>query len=133
MAVFQVGRVENGGATAIGVATSADAGSHWRSGLLPGMTSLSPQPGTDPRASDPTVGFDAAHGVWLATALGIASSSFQILVSRSTDGIAWSGPIAARTGAERRARQGVGRLRQLALEPEPRPLLPVVPGRREPT
>jgi hypothetical protein len=98
VAVFQVGRIENGGATAIGVATSADAGSHWRSGLLPGMTSLSPQPGTDPRASDPTVGFDAAHGVWLATALGISSNSFQILVSRSTDGITWNRPIAARTG-----------------------------------
>jgi RTX calcium-binding nonapeptide repeat (4 copies) len=98
VAVFQVGRVENGGATAIGVATSTDAGSHWRSGLLPGMTTLSPQPGTDPRASDPTVGYDAVHGVWLAASLGIASSSFQILVSRSPDGIAWSQPVAARVG-----------------------------------
>ena len=35
--------------------------------------------------------------------------------------------------AERRAGQGVGRLRQLANEPEPRPLLPVVPGVSEPT
>ncbi len=98
VAVFQVGRVENGGATAIGVATSTDAGSHWRSGLLPGMTPLSPQPGTDPRASDPTVGYDAVHGVWLATALGIASSNFQVLVSRSPDGVVWSLPIAARVG-----------------------------------
>ncbi len=98
VAVFQVGRVETGGATAIGVATSADGGNHWRSGLLPGMTTLSPQPGTDPRASDPTVGYDALHGVWLATALGIASGSFQVLVSRSPDGIAWSLPVAARVG-----------------------------------
>jgi hypothetical protein len=97
--VFQVGRVEDGGATAIGVATTRDAGRHWRSGLLPGMTTLSPHPGTDPRASDPTVGFDAVHGVWLAAALGIASSGFQIVVSRSPDGIAWNQPIAVRAGA----------------------------------
>jgi hypothetical protein len=95
---FQVGRIQNGGATAIGFATSTDAGRHWRSGLLPGMTALSPQPGADPRASDPTVGFDAVHGVWLATALGIASTSFQVLVSRSVDGVQWSQPVAARVG-----------------------------------
>ena len=77
-------------------ATSLDAGAHWRSGLLPGVTSFSPQPGADPRASDPTIGFDATHGVWLATSLGIAASSFQILVNRSPDGITWSGPVIAR-------------------------------------
>ncbi len=96
VAVFQVGRVENGGATGIGFSTSADGGRHWRSGLLPGVTSFSPQPGTDPRASDPTVGFDATHGVWLASSLGIASDSFQVLISRSPDGITWSRPVIAR-------------------------------------
>jgi hypothetical protein len=96
--VFQVGRIADGGATAIGVSTSTDAGVHWRSGLLPGMTSLSPQPGSDPRASDPTVGFDSVHGVWLATALGISSTSFQVLVSRSPDGIQWSTPVVAESG-----------------------------------
>jgi len=98
VAVFQVGRVESGGATAIGFSTSVDGARRWRSGLLPGVTSLSPQPGTDLRASDPTVGFDAVHGVWLATALGIASSGFQVLVSRSPDGITWDRPAAARVG-----------------------------------
>src|SRR5262249_39057396 len=44
VATFQVGRIETGGATAIGVATSVDAGHHWRSSLLPGVTALSPQP-----------------------------------------------------------------------------------------
>jgi hypothetical protein len=96
VAVFQVGRVEKGGATAIGVAMSLDGGRHWQSGLLPGVTAVSPQPGSDPRASDPTVGFDAVHGVWLASSLGIAADSFQVLVSRSTDGIAWSHPVTAR-------------------------------------
>jgi hypothetical protein len=95
VAVFQVGRIETGGATAIGVATSLDGGRHWRSGLLPGVTAFSPQPGPDPRASDPTVGFDAVHGVWLASSLGVGDNSFQILVSRSPDGIAWSQPVTA--------------------------------------
>jgi hypothetical protein len=95
VAVFQVGRFEGGGATAIGVATSLDGGGHWRSGLLPGLTVLSPQPGSDGRASDPTVGFDAAHGVWLTSSLGISPDSFQMLVSRSTDGINWSLPVTA--------------------------------------
>jgi hypothetical protein len=98
VAVFQVGRIASGGATAIGVSTSLDAGRHWRSGLLPGVTALSPQPGTDPRASDPTIGFDAAHGIWLAASLGIDSGSFQVLVSRSPDGITWSPPVVARQG-----------------------------------
>jgi len=95
VAVFQVGRFEGGGATAIGVATSLDGGHHWRSGLLPGVTVSSPQAGSDRRASDPTVGFDAVHGVWLASSLGISPDSFQMLVSRSTDGINWSLPVAA--------------------------------------
>jgi RTX calcium-binding nonapeptide repeat (4 copies) len=98
VAVFQVGRIENGGATAIGVATSIDGGGHWRSGLLPAVTTLSPAPGPDPRASDPSIAFDAAHGVWLAATLGIAASQFQLLVSRSPDGIAWRGPITVRAG-----------------------------------
>jgi hypothetical protein len=98
VAVFQVGRIADGGATAIGVSTSTDAGAHWRSGLLPGMTAVSPQPGSDERASDPTVGFDSAHGVWLATALGISSTGFQVLVSRSPDGIRWSMPVVTESG-----------------------------------
>jgi hemolysin type calcium-binding protein len=96
VAVFQVGRITDGGATGIGVATSVNAGRRWHSGLLPGMTSLSPEPGADPRASDPTIAYDAVHGVWLAAALGIGSDGFQMLVSRSPDGIAWSRPIVAR-------------------------------------
>ena len=98
VATFQVGRIANGGATAIGVAMSVDGGRQWRSGLLPGVTALSPQPGGDPRASDPSVGFDAAHGVWLVASLGIAPDHFELLVSRSTDGISWSTPVTARRG-----------------------------------
>jgi len=98
VATFQVGRIETGGATAIGVATSVDGGAHWRSGLLPGVTALSPQPGQDPRASDPSVAFDAVHETWLVASLGISAAQFELLVSRSPDGIAWSPPVTVRRG-----------------------------------
>jgi hypothetical protein len=100
VAAFQVGRIENGGATAIGFGTSADGGRHWRSGLLPGLTSLSPLPGPDPRASDPSVGYDASHGVWLVASLGIAADHFELFVSRSTDGVIWNAPVSARRGSQ---------------------------------
>jgi hypothetical protein len=95
---FQVGRIESGGATAIGFATSTDGARHWRSGLLPGVTTFSPQPGADPRASDPSVAFDAAHGVWLVSSLGLAADHFELLVSRSPDGLRWEQPVVARRG-----------------------------------
>lgn len=96
VATFQVGRISTGGATAIGVATSTDGARDWRSGLLPGVTTLSPQPGSDPRASDPSVAFDAAHGVWLIASLGLAADHFEFLVSRSSDAVHWTLPVVAR-------------------------------------
>jgi Ca2+-binding RTX toxin-like protein len=99
VATYQVGRFQSGGAAAIAFATSTDGARHWRSALLPGVTSGSRQPGPDPRASDPTVGYDARHGVWLLATLGIASDHFELLVSRSPDGIAWSAPVTARRGS----------------------------------
>jgi len=98
VATFQVGRVQTGGATAIGVSTSVDGGNQWRSRLLPGVTTLSPQPGQDPRASDPSVAFDAVHGTWLVASLGISAAHFELLVSRSPDGLSWSTPVTARSG-----------------------------------
>ena len=44
VAVFQVGRIFDGGARSIGYAVSRDSGRTWRRGFLPGLT---------PRASDP--------------------------------------------------------------------------------
>src|SRR4051794_12074933 len=38
VAAFQVGRVYDGGACAVGFATSTDNGANWQSGLLPGIT-----------------------------------------------------------------------------------------------
>jgi hypothetical protein len=97
VSVFQVGRVAEGGAVAIGFATSRDSGQTWKSGLLPGVTDSSPQPGPAERASDPVVGYDAVHGVWLAVTLGIspATKSFHLYVNRSASGLLWNAPVAA--------------------------------------
>lgn len=99
VAVFQVGRIPAGGAAAIGFATSTDAGRSWRSGLLPGITAAATPPGQHPRASDPAVAYDAAHGVWLASTLAIGADAFRLLVSRSRDGLTWEAPVTAAEGA----------------------------------
>ena len=44
VSVFQVGRVFEGGAVAIGFSTSRDGGVTWKSGLLPGVSDSSPAP-----------------------------------------------------------------------------------------
>src|SRR5215470_7659994 len=64
VAVFQVGRIFDGGACAIGFATSTNNGSTWTNGLLPGITKYAGSGSAD-RASDPSVAYDAAHNVWL--------------------------------------------------------------------
>jgi hypothetical protein len=97
VSAFQVGRVPEGGAVAIGFATSKDAGATWKSGLLPGVTDSSPQPGVDERASDPSVAYDAKHGTWITVTLGISPNAFHLYASRSPDGVAWSAPVAAVT------------------------------------
>jgi hypothetical protein len=103
VAVFQVGRVFDGGAVAIGFATSRDGGARWKAGLLPGVTDSSPRPGPADRASDPVIVFDVAHNTWLAATLGISEreASYHLYVNRSSDGLTWSAPVAAvssRTG-----------------------------------
>src|SRR5438309_1600448 len=64
VATFQVGRISDGGSCAIGFATSTDNGATWANGLLPGITKYAGG-GTNDRATDPSVAFDAKHGVWL--------------------------------------------------------------------
>jgi hypothetical protein len=96
---FQVGRIFGGGAADIGYALSNDSGSTWQSGLLPGLTTFQGA-GTNSAVSDTSVVYDAAHGVWIISSLTIASSSTQVVVSRSTDGGAsWSHPIVVRQSA----------------------------------
>jgi hypothetical protein len=103
VSTFQSGRFFDGGASDIGWATSTDAGSHWAKGFLHGITKYR---GAGPydRASDPSVAFDARHGVWLITALTLVDSvnppaGRAVVVSRSTDGLSWgSTPATVATG-----------------------------------
>jgi hypothetical protein len=99
VATFQLGRFEAGAASNVGFATSTDAGRTWRTGTLPGLTVESSPAGEENRASDPAVAYDAEHGTWLISTLGVGSGSYAILVSRSRDGVHWSAPVAAATGS----------------------------------
>src|SRR5579859_3321749 len=97
VSTFQVGRVFDGGASDIGFATSTNGGSTFTRGFLPGTTSFSTPAGIYARTSDASVAFDAKHQVWLISFLGLfpnGSNSVDVLVSRSTDGLTWSNPIA---------------------------------------
>src|SRR5213075_64733 len=64
VAAFQVGRIYDGGACAIGFATSTNNGASWASGLLPGITKSSGG-GPNDRATDASVAYDARHNAWL--------------------------------------------------------------------
>lgn len=88
VADFQVGRFFDGGASNIGFSTSTDGGTTFTAGFLPGTTVFATPPGIFPRVSDPSVAFDAKHGVWLVNYLGIVRpiGPVDVLVSRSTDG-----------------------------------------------
>src|SRR6266566_3070805 len=101
VSAFQVGRDFAGGASGIGFATSTNGGTSFTKGFLPATTPFSTPPSsTHLRASDPSVAFDAKHGVWLIsfTALAVAPAPggkpiIDVLVSRSTDGLTWSNPV----------------------------------------
>ena len=95
VAAFQVGRRFDGAATNIGFAVTTDAGTTWRSGLLPRLTVAGRPPGPNARASDPVVAYDAATGTWLIATLAIEGAVSRLTVSRSSDGFSWSAPIVA--------------------------------------
>jgi hypothetical protein len=95
---FQVGRINGGGSSDIGFATSTDAGASWTNGLLPGLTQF--QGGAYNAASDPSVAFDAAHGIWIIASLAIASGTDLVVVSRSSDAKSWAPPITVSSTAD---------------------------------
>jgi BNR repeat-like domain len=103
VSAFQVGRFFSGGASNIGFATSTDGGRSWTAGFLPGTTPFSTPASTVwARTSDPSVAYDAKHGAWLISFLGLfpngAGSTVDVLVSRSTDGgLSWSNPVPVNT------------------------------------
>jgi hypothetical protein len=92
---FQSGRYDQGGAAAIGWATTADVGGNWRSGLLPRLSTSTGTPGPYDRVSDPVVAFDAVRRSWLIGTLGLNDSGISLLVSRSRDGVRWDPPVVA--------------------------------------
>lgn len=98
VATQQVGRVYDGGASAIGWETSSNGGKSWKSGLLP-LTVQAGQPTTDAgpltRGSDTVVAYDAKHRTWLINTLGLAGNADvpAVYVNLSPDGTHWSAPI----------------------------------------
>ncbi|HEY2887758.1 MAG TPA: sialidase family protein, partial [Candidatus Limnocylindrales bacterium] len=90
VAAFQVGRIYDGGACAIGFATSTNNGASWTSGLLPGITKWTGG-GTFDRATDAAVAYDARHATWIVSSLVLTEVSggadgVGIRNSLSTDG-----------------------------------------------
>lgn len=90
--VFQVGRIFGGGSSDIGFATSANGGATKASGFLPGITQFYGN-GSFLAASDPAVSYDAAHGKWVVSSLGLGSFNNSVLASTSSDGITWNKPV----------------------------------------
>ena len=96
VAAYQLGRRAAGAAASIGTAVSTDGGRTWRRAVLPGLTVNAG--GNETAASDPAVGYDAVHGVWLVAALTIHPGGSFVFVSRSTDGLHWSAPVEVAEG-----------------------------------
>jgi hypothetical protein len=99
VSTFQVGRFFDGGASNIGFATSTNGGKSWTPGFLPGTTVFATPAGVYARTSDPSVAYDAKHGIWLISYLGLFPNGngavVDVLVSRSTDGgQTWGTPVA---------------------------------------
>jgi len=95
----QFGRFFDGGASDIGFATSTNNGTSWTSGVMPGITGFTNPPGPYARVSDPSVAFDARHGVWMVSSLALNASvsGAAVIASRSTNGgLTWNNPVTIR-------------------------------------
>jgi len=96
VAAFQEGRFTDGGSSNIGWATSADGGTTWTHGDLPGTTVYATPAGSFARDTDPAVAYDPKRGVWLIAQLPLDASvnGAGVIVSRSTNGgTVWGNPI----------------------------------------
>jgi hypothetical protein len=82
----------------VGFSTSTNGGKTWTYGDLPGLT-INYAGGTFGAAADPSVAYDAKHGVWMISTLplvGLSSSSSKIgdvAVSLSSNGLTWGNPV----------------------------------------
>ena len=100
VSVEQTGRFFDGGSSNIAWSTSANNGASWTTGNLPGITKHDNPANPYDRVSDPSVAYDAKHGVWLASTLAILEVSGGIkgqavLSSRSANasGTTWNNPV----------------------------------------
>jgi len=97
VAAFQVGRFFNGGASDIGVVRSGNGGSTWGAPAFLHDTFNSGAAGSPfERVSDPSVAYDAAHGVWLVSSIPLLPNTSvpTVFVNRSTDdGLTWGAAI----------------------------------------
>ena len=94
---FQVGRFQGAGSDNIGWATSKDGGKTWTNGFLARTSTL--VGGSWHSVSLPTLAYDKKHGMYLIAMMpfGKQGSGRGILVSRSSDGLNWKGPVVAAT------------------------------------
>ena len=101
--VTQSGRFFDGGASDIGYATSTNGGQSFTTGTLPGITPYAPGGGGSfQRVSDPSVAFDARHGVWMVSSIPLRSDTSvpAVFVSRSTNGgLTFGTPVTVATAA----------------------------------
>src|SRR5438876_5173682 len=79
-------------------------GTTWTNGLLPGITRYAGG-GLNDRATDPSVAYDAKHGVWLISSLTLLEAGGvhgnAVVTSRSSDGgLTWSNPFTTATGGD---------------------------------
>ena len=95
---FEVGRIFNGGSSAIGFATSPNGGKAWHDGLVP--LTVASNESTTPvgvawRGADPSVAYDDSHSTWLITSTGLNSTggSLGLFANRSSDATDWSDPV----------------------------------------
>jgi hypothetical protein len=102
VAAFQSGRFFTAGASDIAFATSRDGGRTWLDGVLPETTTAVSPGNPFDSVSDPAVAYDALHGVWLIASLPVLFNNGPapaVIVSRSSDGFAWSNPAAVAAGS----------------------------------
>jgi BNR repeat-like domain len=99
VSAFQSGRFyAGGGASGISWATSFDAGLTWKNGTLPALTVANGGPYA--RVSDTVVAYDLRHHTWLISSLAAKTTfdsvtgSTVVVVSRSSNGLTWSNPVA---------------------------------------
>jgi len=96
VAAFHVARLEGGGVTNFGWASSKDAGATWTRGVLPHASIY--EGGTYESMSDPVVGYDAKTNTWMILGFGTNGGTRTVFVSRSSDGTQWSAPVSVYQG-----------------------------------